>query len=599
MLALDENKENGETTCDVYVEITGDDPEGQVVFKRTVHINVHNYQQSGADEFLVSRFPVKGDMDVITGKEAAELVDRYMPKKIREYFYFDGERLLNYLTNTESTVSKIRDSIYEIAGVNFINRASEHLSEIVKQFQKKVSDMSPSKKDANTIYYCYDDTTTKEIKHIYLGQKVMVDTTVSVTYYIDTNNTVTKTISTQADALPAAPAAVKEGFTLLGWKLNTTADSDVLPEYVITGNTAVKLYAVFKKDITIEMDPMDAEVPEGAEEPSTETTLYYNNGNATTDEVTMPECPYTTEGKVFGAWTTNPTATEGTYIPYEKYKFTGAVTLYPTFIEPEMEFNVGTSYQRYLVRASGIYEFELWGAQGGDAECTPTGGEKITAKGGKGGYVKVYKKVKKGSYIYFTIGQKPSSVSVSGTCYGGMGKSYGSNTGSQGGGATSVSIDYSYNPNDPARNSSSTQSNLYNNRGKAVAVAGGGGGGGIVGNTAEGIHEGGYAGGEKGQNGSGGALAGEQTAHSYNEYDGFGGIYTYTSGNYAFSGGGCGWFGGSPGQDGQSGAGGSSYVMNSPTFTFRGVRYKTANQANKNEGHGHIHVKFMVPCAVE
>lgn len=508
---------------------------------------------------------------------------------------FEARNIVLELTQAENDISALDTRITET--VDYVN---SQLSQTGNLIQKMISTNDYnrlSKKDPNTIYYCYDDTITKEIKHIYLGQKVMVDTTVSVTYYIDTNDTVTKTVSTQADALAVAPAATKVGFTFLGWRLDTTAVSEVLPEYVITGNTAVKLYAVFKKDITIEMDSMDADVPEGAEEPSTDTTLYYNNGNALTDEVTMPECPYTTEGKMFCAWTTDPTK-DGNYIPNEKYQLTGEVTLYPTFIEPEMEFAYGTSYQRFLIPASGIYEFQLWGAQGGDAEYTPSGGDKIVAPGGKGGYVKVYKKIKKGDYIYFAIGQKPTDPNNVGSYGGGYGRTANSNTGAGGGGATAVSLGYSFNPNESAHSSSSnTQSNLYNNRNRAIAVAGGGGGGGIEGNTAEGIHPGGYAGGEKGQNGSGGALAGEQASHAYYEYDGFGGYYGNSS--YGMSGGGCGWFGGYYGTYGQSGAGGSSYVMNSATFTFRGVKYKTANQSNNNEGHGHIHLRFVLPCKVE
>ena len=506
---------------------------------------------------------------------------------------FEARDVIGELTLAKEDIESLDTRITET--VDYMNSQLSQTGNLTQKVMSTSDYNRLSKKDANTIYYCYDDTTTKEIKHIYLGQKVMVDTTVSVTYKIDTNNTVTKTVSTQADALLAAPPAVKEGFTLFGWKLNNTVGSDVLPEYIITGNSAVTLYAVFKKDIMITMDPMDADVPDDAEETSIETTLYYNNGNLTSDEVTMPECPYTMEGRKFCAWTTDPTK-DGSYIPNEKYKMTTETTLYPTFIEPEMDFPFGTSYQRLLIPASGIYEFQLWGAQGGDAEYTPSGGDKLVAPGGKGGYVKVYKKLKKGAYIYFTIGQKPTAASA-GSTSGGYGRSYQSNSGAGGGGATAIGLEYTYNPNEVAHNSGS-QSSLYGYRSRAIAVAGGGGGGGIEGNTAEGIHKGGYAGGEKGENGSGGALAGEQATHNYSEYDGFGGYY-YNSSNYCYSGGGCGWFGGYYGTNGQSGAGGSSYVKNSATFTFRGVRYKTVNTADVNEGDGRIHMRFVLPCGVE
>ena len=509
---------------------------------------------------------------------------------------FEARNTIGELSQAQTAIMALGTRIDDT--VEYVNEQLSDTGNLVQKIMKTTDYNRLSTKDPNTIYYLYDDNTTKEIKHIYLGAKVMVDTSVSVNYKIDTNNTVTKTVSTQADALLTAPLATKAGFTFLGWKLNDTPDGEVLSEYVITGNSTVSLYAVFKKDIEIAMDPLDSDVPDGVEEPAQETTLYYNNGKMLTDEITIPECPYTTEGKMFYAWTINPSE-DGTYIPGEKYKMTDECTLYPAFLEPEMEFPLGTSYQRFLIPASGLYEFQLWGAAGGDAEYTPSGGTKLVAKGGKGGYVKVYKMLKKGEYIYLTIGQKPTAGQYYGDAIGTYGRSYNSNSGASGGGATAIGRGDYYNPNNTAHSTSYSQNSLYYNRDKCIAVAGGGGGGGIEGNTADGIHAGGYAGGEKGQNGSNGALGGAQKSQSYNEYDGFGGYYLSTSGNSTYSGGGCGWFAGQYGTSGKSGAGGSSYIMNSPTFTFRGVRYKAVNTADNNDGDGHIHMRFVLPCKVE
>ena len=507
---------------------------------------------------------------------------------------FEARNIIGELTKAENDITALGTRIDD--AVQYVNEQLSDTGNLVQKIMKTYDYNRLSTKDPNTIYYLYDDDTTKEIKHIYLGAKVMVDTTVSVTYKIDTDNTVTKTVSTQADALFAAPSASKAGYTFLGWRLNNTPDPEVLSEYVITGNTAVTLYAVFSKAVTIEMDPLDSDVPEGAEEPSTDTTLYYNNGNQITGEITMPDCPYTMEGLMFCAWTTDPTQ-DGGYIPGEKYKMPGEVTLYPTFIEQDIDIPYEAySYRRVQVPASGIYEIELWGASGGDAEYTPSGGTKLVAKGGKGGYVKVYRKLKKGEYIYVQNGCKPTSLYGGGNS-GGYGSSSGNNTGAAGGGATAVAFYSSYNPNDAAH--SSYSSNNYGVRDRYIAVAGGGGAGGITGNTAEGIHEGGYAGGEKGQNGSGTARGGQQVSVTNNDSDNFGGQYYSTSGSYTYSGGGCGWFGGEYGTNGQSGAGGSSYVRNSATFTFRGVRYKTVNTANVNEGNGRTHIKFILPCFAE
>ena len=166
LAALEEAKQEGEPTCPVFVEICAENTEGEFVFRRTVQINVHTYLQTGIDEFEARKYPIGSDMELHTGKDGEMLVDQYMPKKIREYIYFDGERLLNYLTNTESTVSKIRDSIYEIAGVNFINRSSDHLREFVKQFQKRVSELSPDLEGKTKAMNDANEAVEKQIEEI-------------------------------------------------------------------------------------------------------------------------------------------------------------------------------------------------------------------------------------------------------------------------------------------------------------------------------------------------------------------------------------------------------------------------------------------------
>ena len=113
----------------------------------------------------------------------------------------------------------------------------------------------------------------------------------------------------------------------------------------------------------------------------------------------------------------------------------------------------------------------------------------------------------------------------------------------------------------------------------------------------KGAHNGGYAGGEKGQDGTSGSLGGGQVSNTSYDYSGWGTVASNGS-NITYSGGGAGWYGGDFGQYGNAGAGGSSYVKNSPTFTFNGVKYKTINEANNHEGHGRTHIKFIVPCTV-
>ena len=470
--------------------------------------------------------------------------------------------------------------------------------------------------DPNTMYFCYENADTHEIKRIYLGQHVIYASGVSVTYKVDTNQTITQTAALAEDIVRSAPAVTKSGYTFVGWKSDNTADGAVLSNYVLQSASAVTLYAVFKKNITIEMDSGDAELMEDAEETSQTAILYYNNGTSLSEPVVMPENVYTLgEGKSFIGWKTS-LASEVIYIPRESYSFTKDEMLVPAFVDTEYDFvNVSTQYQTFHVPADGIYEFELWGGAGGTAMGT-IDNETVYGKGGKGGHVKAYRKCKRGSYLYVYNGGKgkgntntTSSYSVSGGLNGGgNGYSYYSSNankawGAGGGGATYVA-DQQFSLN------SSNYSTQYNQRQHILIIAGGGGGGGVSAidsgtneiqnyNFHKGTHEGGYGGGERGADGSAGVLGGRQIAVGTTDYEGFGAAKQTSGSNMTYSGGGAGWFSGASGSYGNSAAGGSSYVGNMPTFTYNGKKYKTLNEGNKNDGEGHAFIRFMEPCVVE
>lgn len=467
--------------------------------------------------------------------------------------------------------------------------------------------------DKNTMYYCYDNADTQEIKFIYLGQHVIYATGIQVTYQIDTDNAITQTAALSNDAVASAPSVSKAGYTFVGWKSDANADGGVLADYVINSESAVKLYAVFKKQITISMDSGDATLIDGKKEMTQKADLYYNNGKTLSDDVTMPDNVYEYgEDKSFCGWKTS-LSSDTIYVPGEKYKFTKDEELVPVFIDTVYDFlNANVTYQAFHVPADGIYEFECWGGAGGDAagNITIDGTSKsVTAKGGKGGHVKAYRKCKKDTYLYVYNGGKANGTS-SGQNGGAYGNNFGSGTsrnyGAGSGGATYIATE------NITLSGGNNASNTYKQRNKILLIAGGGGGGGITGLTTDGtamgqpykalsINEGGSGGGERGQDGSGGNLGGRQTAVGTSDYTNFGASFGPSSSNtsYTYSPGGAGWFAGNYGVYGNSGAGGSSYVGNMPTFTHNGKKYKTLNEANKNDGAGYTYIRYVEPCAVE
>ncbi len=512
-------------------------------------------------------------------------------------------------------ITLLQDDISELG--EEIEAMKSDADEVVIKLMSVTDYNKLSTYDDKTIYYCYENEDTHEIKRIYLGQHIVYASGVSITYQVDTGMALNQTGALSQDIIATAPPVTKSGYTFVGWKTDKTADASVLSKYVLNSEAAVTLYAVFKGSITIEMDSGDGTLIEGKEETTQTADLFYNNGVSLSAPVTMPDNIYSLgEGKSFVGWKTD-LSSDTIYIPKEKYCFTKDEMLVPTFIDTEYDFlNANTSYQTFHVPANGIYEFELWGGAGG----TATGivdNETVYGKGGKGGHVKAYRKCKKDTYLYiYNGGQGKSNTATTGTqnCAGGnnggaQGYVYAQSSatnkawGAGGGGATYVASKV-------CSLSNSNYSQMYNQRDVILLIAGGGGGGGVSAvdhgtnaiennNFHKGTHEGGYAGGERGADGSAGALGGRQVAVGTNDYEGFGAAKPYSGSNTSYSGGGAGWFSGGYGIYGNSAAGGSSYVGNMPTFTYNSKKYKTLNEKNINDGEGYAFIRFCEPCVVE
>ena len=150
--ALDDAKEQGEGFCDVCVDIEAEDAGIRYTFTRKVKVDVNTRQQSGRDVFRVKKTDLTGESVFFEDEAGQAVVDSFLPKTIREYFFFDGERLLNYFSPEESRVSMVRDSIFEIAGVNVIARTDEHLQTTLSEIRRELSKANPNLKAKERVY---------------------------------------------------------------------------------------------------------------------------------------------------------------------------------------------------------------------------------------------------------------------------------------------------------------------------------------------------------------------------------------------------------------------------------------------------------------
>ena len=431
---------------------------------------------------------------------------------------------------------------------------------------------------ATTIYLCYEDAASKRVTRIFVGEDRVYAAGVKVTYQIDTGYALERTVPDREDAIAAAPDAALEGYTFVGWRQDNSAEKKVLSEFIISSEEPVTLYAVFKKQMTIGLMPNGGTLSESGAKENFTVYCYYNNGNAQSEPTTVPASPYTRKNMSFCGWSIDSLSTPS-YKPGEKGVFPAEAALYAMWVTTEYDFPYTGNYVQFVIPQDGIYEFEVWGASGGEAK-----GDNLVAEGGLGGHSKGYKKMKKDEVIYVYNGGSPKGTSY-GANGGGNGYNYASSKqyGAGGGGSTHVATK----PGSLGSNNSSSPS--YSNRSCVLIVAGGGGGGGIDNGTA-------HKGGDGGGNGSGGALGGRQISTSSSPSENFGMGDYYSSSGTASSGGGGGWFGGNYGLRWEAGAGGSGYVDGVAPFTHNGKYYPAETEAGVNEGNGRAFIRY-VECA--
>lgn len=206
--------------------------------------------------------------------------------------------------------------------------------------------------------------------------------------------------------------------------------------------------------------------------------------------------------------------------------------------------------QTYTVPSDGIYQIELWGAQGGNDS---------TYQGGRGAYVVASVRMKKDQQLYFCVGgQGAGGASGRGGGYNGGGHAGTAGSSGGGGGATSVSL----------MAGAWNDIEVLENR---ILVAGGGGGAGCTDSQRK--KEGGAAGGLEGLDGGRLNSGGKQNEGGEGNLPG-----NFGSGGNRIGdggGGGGGWYGGGAGTSDHGGGGGSSFIngdygceTRNPDFVF-------------------------------
>ncbi|KUO76552.1 MAG: hypothetical protein APF77_05330 [Clostridia bacterium BRH_c25] len=129
----------------VSVKIFAEDAGDIIIYSRKMNVKVETDFESKSE--LTVTMNSSGDAKIYTGDDAEAYIEKYMPKKIRQYFYFDGEQLDSYFISDES--SKIKETIHAISQVDVVTRIKDRLGKIIISKQNEAGKKAPDVKEYN------------------------------------------------------------------------------------------------------------------------------------------------------------------------------------------------------------------------------------------------------------------------------------------------------------------------------------------------------------------------------------------------------------------------------------------------------------------
>jgi DNA sulfur modification protein DndD len=125
----------------VQVEITIEMENGlPIVFSREETFKIKNNKEiSKSQKFKVIKKDEKLNDIILENDKARECVERVVPKNIREYFFFDGERLDNYFKIPGEV---IKPAIIDISKINYLFRMNERIENISRGYKREAGKVS-------------------------------------------------------------------------------------------------------------------------------------------------------------------------------------------------------------------------------------------------------------------------------------------------------------------------------------------------------------------------------------------------------------------------------------------------------------------------
>jgi len=138
---------------DVIIEIWINHEDHLIIFTRTIQFLIaSNEEHKGkvsikkAIQHKIPEFEVKinegGSFKIYNDEEAQSFVGRIIPSEIRDFFFFDGERLDRYFK--EATGQHIRNAIFQISQTSLLEKIENNLRKMISDYEKEAGKDNPN-----------------------------------------------------------------------------------------------------------------------------------------------------------------------------------------------------------------------------------------------------------------------------------------------------------------------------------------------------------------------------------------------------------------------------------------------------------------------
>lgn len=133
----------------VSVKLTIETEQGDIQYLREAEMRlVEDGSVSEVDNHLKVTTIYRGEESkTYKDDEAVMYVNKFVPKKLRDYYFFDAESLKDYFTSESN--EKVKKAVFEISDIETLKTMQSHLEEVGKNYRLEATKNNPKTKEMN------------------------------------------------------------------------------------------------------------------------------------------------------------------------------------------------------------------------------------------------------------------------------------------------------------------------------------------------------------------------------------------------------------------------------------------------------------------